>query len=48
MTNSERSPRQAAAETARKFGLSTNDVYARLARLKTLPHLDRTKDDLLP
>ncbi len=36
MTNSEAmSRRQAAAETARKFGLSPNDVYARLERLKT-------------
>ena len=48
MTDSNRSPRQAAAETARKFGLSTNDVYARLARLKTPAHLDHSKDDLLP
>ncbi|RPI49926.1 MAG: 16S rRNA (cytidine(1402)-2'-O)-methyltransferase [Acidobacteria bacterium] len=34
LTDLSRSPRRAAAETAAKFGLSTNDVYARLARLK--------------
>ncbi len=34
LTNSALSPRRAAAETASKFGLSTNGVYARLARLK--------------
>ena len=35
MTDSERlTRRQAAAETAKKFGLSPNDVYARLERLK--------------
>ena len=34
LTNFAQTPRRAAAETAAKFGLSTNDVYARLARLK--------------
>lgn len=34
LTNIDRSPRRAAAETALRFGLSTNEVYARLARLK--------------
>ena len=34
LTDSAQTPRRAAAETAAKFGLSTNDVYARLARLK--------------
>ncbi len=34
LTDMSRTPRQAAAETALRFGLSTNDVYTRLARLK--------------
>jgi len=34
MTNERKSRRQAIAATAAKFGLSTNDVYARLERLK--------------
>jgi 16S rRNA (cytidine1402-2'-O)-methyltransferase len=34
LTDSGLAPRRAAAQIARKFGLSTNDVYARLARLK--------------
>jgi hypothetical protein len=34
MTDERKSRRQAIAATAAKFGLSTNDVYARLERLK--------------
>jgi 16S rRNA (cytidine1402-2'-O)-methyltransferase len=42
------SRRQAVAATARKFGLSTNDVYARLERFKESGHLDHNDGDLLP
>jgi 16S rRNA C1402 (ribose-2'-O) methylase RsmI len=35
MTGENKSRRQAIAATAEKFGLSTNEVYARLERLKS-------------
>ena len=40
--------RQALAATALKFGLSTNNVYSRLERLKRSGRLDRHNGDLLP
>jgi 16S rRNA (cytidine1402-2'-O)-methyltransferase len=42
------SRRDAVAATAHRFGLSTNDVYTRLERLKTAARLDRRNSDLLP
>ncbi|HKY23265.1 MAG TPA: 16S rRNA (cytidine(1402)-2'-O)-methyltransferase [Vicinamibacterales bacterium] len=42
------SRRQALSQTADKFGLSTNDLYAMLERLKAFRHLDRGNADLLP
>jgi hypothetical protein len=48
ITKTAASRREAIAMTAREFGLSTNDVYARLERAKSSRHLDRSDDDLLP
>lgn len=49
MTNlQELSRREAVVATGNKFGLSPNEVYARLERLKASPHLDRDDNDLLP
>jgi 16S rRNA (cytidine1402-2'-O)-methyltransferase len=49
MTDSDKLSRRAAVlATANKFGLSTNDVYARLERLKSSAHLDPDDGDLLP
>ena len=42
------SRRQAVANTATRFGLSTNEVYARLERLKSSGRLDPANPDLLP
>jgi len=42
------SRREAVAATARRFGLSANEVYRRLERFKARPCLDRGDNDLLP